>query len=414
MTIENYIQAGLQHLGVYSETISDIIYFLALLVIIGIINWITHVLTRQWLARFVLKLTKRTATNWDDLMFSQRFFNRLGLLIAPIIIQIVFKEFEWTQFSFLMQLINVWITLSFLLIVSSILDGINRIYDSYPIAKDRPIKVFIQVIKIFFYCAAIIIIISILLDKDPFALLAGLGAISAVLMLVFKDSILGFVAGIQLISNRMVNIGDWIVMPSSNADGDVIEINLTTVKVQNWDKTISTIPTYKLVSESFTNWRGMQESGGRRIKRSVNIDIYSVHYLTDEDLENLKQSALLKNYIEGKMKELNEYNANVENPLDKRRLTNIGTFREYLEAWLAANPNINLDMTHMVRQLQPTPNGNSIGNLLLLGTQRVGDLRTGASRHLRSFACNPSALQTESIPISNEYGVDTGKIEFKI
>ena len=243
MTIENYIQAGLQHLGVYSETISDIIYFLALLVIIGMINWITHVLTRQWLARIVLKLTKRTATNWDDLMFSQRFFNRLGLLIAPIIIQIVFKEFEWTQFSFLMQLINVWITLSFLLIVSSILDGINRIYDSYPIAKDRPIKVFIQVIKIFFYCAAIIIIISILLDKDPFALLAGLGAISAVLMLVFKDSILGFVAGIQLISNRMVNIGDWIVMPSSNADGDVIEINLTTVKVQNWDKTISTIPT---------------------------------------------------------------------------------------------------------------------------------------------------------------------------
>ena len=173
----------------------------------------------------------------------------------------------------------------------------------------------------------------------------------------FKDSILGFVAGIQLISNRMVNIGDWIVMPSSNADGDVIEINLTTVKVQNWDKTISTIPTYKLVSESFTNWRGMQESGGRRIKRSVNIDIYSVHYLTNEDLENLKQSALLKSYIEGKMKELNEYNANVENPLDKRRLTNIGTFREYLEAWLAANPNINLDMTHMVRQLQPTPTG---------------------------------------------------------
>ena len=339
MTIENYIQAGLQHLGIYSESISDIIYFMALLVIIGIINWIIHVLTRQWLARIVLKLTKRTATNWDDLMLDQRFFNRLGLLIAPIVIQIV------------------WITLSFLLIVSSILDGINRIYDSYPMAKDRPIKVFIQVIKIFFYCAATIIVISILIDKDPVALLAGLGAISAVLMLVFKDSILGFVAGIQLISNRMVNIGDWIVMPSSNADGDVIEINLTTVKVQNWDKTISTIPTYKLVSESFTNWRGMQESGGRRIKRSVNIDIYSVHYLTNEDLENLKQSALLKSYIEGKMKELNEYNASVENPLDKRRLTNIGTFREYMEAWLAANPNINLDMTHMVRQLQPTPTG---------------------------------------------------------
>ena len=409
MTIENYIQAGLQHLGVYSESISDIIYFMALLVIIGIINWIIHVLTRQWLARIVLKLTKRTATNWDNLMLDQRFFNRLGLLIAPIVIQIVFKEFEWTQFAFLMKLINVWITLSFLLIVSSILDGINRIYDSYPMAKDRPIKVFIQVIKIFFYCAAIIIVISILIDKDPVALLAGLGAISAVLMLVFKDSILGFVAGIQLISNRMVNIGDWIVMPSSNADGDVIEINLTTVKVQNWDKTISTIPTYKLVSESFTNWRGMQESGGRRIKRSVNIDIYSVHYLTNEDLENLKQSALLKSYIEGKMKELNEYNANVENPLDKRRLTNIGTFREYMEAWLAANPNINPHGTATTTH----PDGHPVRNLLFLGTKTMGNLRTGTSRHFRPLVCHSPTFQTESVPIPDKHGVDAGKLKDK-
>ena len=357
MTIKNYIDAGLQHFGILSEGLADLIYFLALVAIIGIITWIIHLLTRRWLARVVLKLTRRTATNWDDLMFDQHFFNCLGMLISPIAIQVIFKECEWTEFAFLMKMLNVWIVISALLIVSSVLDGINRIYESYPVSKNRPIKVFIQVIKIFFYCAVIIIVISILIDKDPLALLAGLGAVSAVLMLVFKDSILGFVAGIQLMSNRMVNIGDWIVMPSSNADGDVIEINLTTVKVQNWDKTISTIPTYKLVSESFTNWRGMQESGGRRIKRSVNIDIYSVHYLTNEDLENLKQSALLKSYIEGKMKELNEYNASVENPLDKRRLTNIGTFREYMEAWLAANPNINLDMTHMVRQLQPTPTG---------------------------------------------------------
>ena len=360
MTIENYIQAGLQHLGVYSESISDIIYFMALLVIIGIINWIIHVLTRQWLARIVLKLTKRTATNWDDLMLDQRFFNRLGLLIAPIVIQIVFKEFEWTQFAFLMKLINVWITLSFLLIVSSILDGINRIYDSYPMAKDRPIKVFIQVIKIFFYCAATIIVISILIDKDPVALLAGLGAISAVLMLVFKDSILGFVAGIQLISNRMVNIGDWIVMPSSNADGDVIEINLTTVKVQNWDKTISTIPTYKLVSESFTNWRGMQESPGRRIMRSINIDIDSVHFLSHDEVVKFASSAFLKDYIDQMVAKLGDINKDKITILDERKLTNIGIFRYYMDAWIEANPDINTNMTHMVRQLQPGPTGMPI------------------------------------------------------
>lgn len=357
MTIEEYIRAGLQHFGIYSEGLNDFLYFLTLIFFMAIIGIVVYLIAKKWLARIVMKIAGRTSTNWDDLMFDHRFFNRLGLFIAPIIIMAVYKQSDWKDIELLTKTLNIWIVISSLLIASAILDGINRIYESYPISKNRPIKVFIQVIKIFLYCTVIIIIISILIEKSPLALLAGLGAVSAVLMLVFKDSILGFVAGIQLISNRMVNIGDWIVMPSSNADGDVIEINLTTVKVQNWDKTISTIPTYKLVSESFTNWRGMQESGGRRIKRSLNIDIYSVHYLSDEEVENLKKSSLLKSYIENKLKEIKEYNANVENPLDKRRLTNIGTFREYMEAWLSANPDINLEMTHMVRQLQPTPTG---------------------------------------------------------
>ena len=187
--------------------------------------------------------------------------------------------------------------------------------------------------------------------------MVGLSAFAAVLMLIFKDTILGFVAGVQLMSNKMVKLGDWIAMPSANADGEVLEINLVTVKVQNWDKTISTIPTYKLVSESFTNWRGMEESNGRRIKRSVNIDVRSIHYLTPEEIEELKKSALLKEYMTKKMAELEQYNMNKENPLDARRLTNIGTFREYMESWIAANPCIAQEMTHMVRQLQPGPTG---------------------------------------------------------
>ena len=185
----------------------------------------------------------------------------------------------------------------------------------------------------------------------------GLSAFAAVLMLIFKDAILGFVAGVQLIVNKMVTIGDWIVMPSANADGEVREISLTTVKVQNWDKTISTIPTYKMVSESFTNWRGMQESNGRRIKRSVNIDVQSVHYLSDGELEALKKSNLLKEYIKSKLSELERKNNVLETPLDKQQLTNIGIFREYMEAWIAQNPDIAQDMTHMVRQLQPGPTG---------------------------------------------------------
>lgn len=241
--------------------------------------------------------------------------------------------------------------------MSVVMDGVNRIYNSYPVARNRPIKVFIQVIKIFVYCVVTVIVFSIILGKDPEALLVGLSAFAAVLMLIFKDAILGFVAGVQLIANKMVNLGDWIVMPSANADGEVLEINLTTVKVQNWDKTISTIPTYKMVSESFTNWRGMEESNGRRIKRSVNIDVQSIHYLTPGEIEQLAKSELLKDYILTKKAELDINYADASTPLDGIRMTNIGTFREYMELWIAQNPNIAQNMTHMVRQLQPGPTG---------------------------------------------------------
>lgn len=352
-----YIPIILQHFGIYSESVTKLIQFLIQAFIMGIIGWIVYIISKKWLAKIILKIVHRTATQWDDLLLDQHFFNRLALLIVPVVIQLISTQIGWEYVDIVNRLINVWIVISILLVLSSIMDGINRIYESYPMARNRPIKVFIQVIKIFFYCMAIIIIISILLNKSPQALLVGLSAFAAVLMLIFKDSILGFVAGVQLIANRMVRIGDWIVMPSHNTDGEVLEINLTTVKVQNWDKTISTIPTYKLVSESFTNWRGMEESKGRRIKRSVNIDIYSIHYLSKEELDSLKQSLLLKAYIEKKEAELAVHNANRHNLLDERRLTNIGTFREYMESWINANPDINIEMTHMVRQLQPGPTG---------------------------------------------------------
>ena len=316
-----------------------------------------YIISRKWLSKLLKKVVGKTKSTWDDILYDQGFFRKLASLIPPFTAYIVLTFITWEYKYVLRRLVDIWLIIVTLFIITSLLNAINKIYESYPVSKNRPITFFIQLIKVFLYTVVVITVVSVLVNKSPEHLIVGLSAFAAVLLLIFKDSILGFVAGIQLTSNNMIRIGDWIQMDKNNANGVVLEVNLYTVKVQNWDMTISMVPTYQLVSESFTNWRGMQESGGRRIKRSVNIDIYSVHYLTNEDLENLKQSALLKSYIEGKMKELNEYNASVENPLDKRRLTNIGTFREYMEAWLAANPNINLDMTHMVRQLQPTPTG---------------------------------------------------------
>lgn len=347
----------LQYVGIHSSWLSEVLLRALRLFVMGVVAWITYLAARKWLARIVTKVAGKTATHWDDLMFDQHFFNCLACFITPLVVRILSAYIGWEFNITIHKIISIWVVVAVILLVSAILDGINRIYESYPVARNRPIKVFIQVIKIFMYCVALIIVVSIILDKSPEALLVGLSAFAAVLMLIFKDAILGFVAGVQLIANQMLKLGDWIVMPSAGADGEVREINLTTVKVQNWDKTISTIPTYKLVSESFTNWRGMVESNGRRIKRSVNIDTKSIHYLTSEEIDILKQSELLKDYINGKLNELEAYNTTRENPLDCRQLTNVGTFREYMEAWLSANADIVQEMTHMVRQLQPGPTG---------------------------------------------------------
>ena len=328
-----------------------------IITVIAFVGCLAYLFAKKGLAKLVAGIAGKTSLHWDDLLFDQRFFNRLAILIVPIAIHAAFASITWQCPTVIVKILNVWITLSIATLISSALDGVNRIYESYPISKDRPMKVFIQVIVIILYLATIMIIIQIFTEKNMTALFAGLTAFAAVLMLIFKDSILGFVAGIQLSVNDMLHIGDRIVMPSSGADGDVIEISLTTVKVLNSDKTITTIPTYKLVEQSFTNWRGMEESAGRQIKRSVNIDISSIHHLTEEELKVLKSSFLLKKYIEEKERELDEYNANYGHLLDGQQMTNIGTFREYMESWLKNNPDINANMTCMVRQLQPGPTG---------------------------------------------------------
>jgi len=254
------------------------------------------------------------------------------------------------------------IVISVAMAIVKVLSYLNEVYDRLPRSKNRPIKGFVQVGKILVLCGAAIIMISVLIDESPLLLLSGLGAITAVLLLVFKDTILSLVASVQLTTNDMLRRGDWISMPSMNADGDVIDISLHTVKVQNFDKTIVTIPTHRLVSDSYINWRGMKDAGGRRIKRSVHIDQNSIRFLSDEEVDELDRFVLLRSYLKDKRSELAEWNAQRvargEAPINARRLTNLGTLRAYITAYIINHPKVqDQGFTLMVRQLEPGPLG---------------------------------------------------------
>lgn len=343
--------------GVESESLVHMINVSVSLLFAILFGYIVYLVTKKLLAKMVLHIVRRTKFKWDDLILTQKLFNRIGWVVFPIVSKMFVAGIEWKYTDTVGKILDIWLIFALISLISAVLSGVNDVYMSYSTSKNKPIKVFIQVIEIFLYCAAAIVVIGLITDTNVTTLLAGLTAFAAVLMLIFQNSILGLVAGVQLSANNMVQVGDWIVMPGCGADGDVIDISLTTVKVQNFDKTITTIPTYKLISDSFTNWRGMEESKGRRIKRSINIDVNSIHYLTKEEIATLIDSSLLNGYMQQKLKDIEAYNANRKNLLDERRLTNIGTFREYLESWIASNPNIHQKMTHMVRQLQPTSTG---------------------------------------------------------
>ncbi len=311
----------------------------------------------------ITRLSRKTKNDWDDVFVKRRVFNRLAHLAPAIIIYYSLHYlFDAPQtVTFLGNITQVYMVIAVLLVIDALLNALHEIYRKLPISKGREIKGFVQVIKIIFYSVGIILIISVFSGSTPKVLFGGLGAMAAVLILIFKDTILGFVASVQLSANHMVNVGDWISMPKYSADGDVIDISLTTVKVQNWDKTIATIPTYALVSESFNNWKGMMESGGRRIKRSLNIDMSSVSFLNPEQIEKFRKFYLLHDYINMKEKEIAEYNSslNLDDSIvaNGRRMTNLGTFRVYLEYYLRSNPKINQEMTFLVRHLQPSETG---------------------------------------------------------
>ncbi len=325
---------------------------------------ILNLVVRQILLGVVHFVVSKSETQYDDVFLKRKMFDHISHYIPALgmylIVPIVFSE-NTRLVEFIIHLIFIYIIIVSILVLNAFLKSVQDIYQKFEVSKEVPIKGIIQVLQIVVYFVGLIFFIALILDKSPFYLLSGLGALTAILLLVFKDVILGFVAGIQLAANKMVMHGDWIEMSKYGADGPVIDIALTTVKVQNWDKTITTIPAYALISDSFKNWRGMQDSGGRRIKRSVLIDISTIKFCDEEMIERFSKIRFISAYVEQKKKEVAEYNSlnkvDTEMLVNRRRLTNVGTFRAYVVAYLKNHPNIRQDMTFLVRQLKPTEMG---------------------------------------------------------
>lgn len=331
---------------------------------VAVLAYLANFIAKKVILRVVALVASRTQTDWDDVLVRRKVFSRLSHL-APAIVISVAAPAVFSQHPGLIVLArkasDTYMIIVGLLVMSAVLAGIGDIYERFPVSRRIPIKGYLQLVMLIVSVVGAIFIVSLIVERSPFVLLTGLGALTAVLLLVFKDTILGLVAGVQLVANDMVRPGDWVEMPKYGADGDVIEITLNTVKIRNWDKTVTTVPTYSLISDSFKNWRGMQESGGRRIKRSVLIDINSIRFCTPEMVEKFARIHRIKDYVAQKQCELREHNQ--RNGIDDsvlvngRRITNIGTFRAYLLSYLRSLPKIRQDMTFLVRQLPPDERG---------------------------------------------------------
>jgi len=364
-----------------SESAAIVTGVVVSIIILLFLSWLAYLLTWKIMRKTIIPVVQRSKTSFDDILVKHRFFKRLAFFVPALILYYLLDDAVGVAQNkipqIIFKLIDTWVVVISVLIIDSVLSTLRDYYQRYEISKERPIDSLIQVLKIVSYIIGILVVIGILVDKDITTLLFSLGTMSAVLMLIFRDPILGFVGGMQLTFNEMVRIGDWISVPRYDADGIVLEITLTVVKVQNWDKTISMIPTYALVTNSFQNWRGMEESGGRRIKRSVNIDMDSVTFCTPEMLERYRKIQIIRPYLDQKEQEIEAYNK--KNNIDPsvlvngRRQTNLGVFRAYLKAYLRHRQDVNSNMTFLVRHLQPTEKGLPIEIYVFTNTTAWAD-----------------------------------------
>lgn len=338
----------------------------SLIIIFGIILLtaiVVHFILHKGVLRAFEKRAQASSHLWLQIITQNKLFHRLAFTLQGIIVNV--QAVLWLQkgseaANILTTCAQLWVMIYALLSFFSLLDVVFNLSQKFATASQLPLKGIFQGIKLVSAIIIGILVISLLIGQSPAILISGLGAMAAVLMLVFKDPILGLVAGIQLSANDMLKLGDWLEMPKYGADGAVIDIGLTTVKVRNWDNTITTIPTWSLVSDSFKNWSGMSASGGRRIKRSLNIDTTSIHFLDEQEQQRLIQARLLKPYMDSRYQEISEWNqqnAADHSVLNLRKMTNIGTFRAYLQEYLRNHTRLRKDMTMMVRQLAPDANG---------------------------------------------------------
>ncbi|MBW2599592.1 MAG: mechanosensitive ion channel [Deltaproteobacteria bacterium] len=375
-----WITGQLVHLG-FGEKMAvvcaDVIAAFGILVLAGLI----YIVVRRFVMKGIIRLVRQTRTDWDDVLIREKFFQRASHLAPALVIYfmapLAFGGHE-PVVAVAQCAARIYMLIAGLLMADSLLNVVVAISRSRNLPYKASVRGIAQALKIVLYIVIGIVILSMIAGKSPAFFIGGMGAMTAVLILVFRDSILGFVAGIQISANEMVNIGDWIEMPKYGADGDVIDISLTTVKVRNWDQTIITIPTYAMISDSFKNWRGMTESGGRRIKRAFYIDMTSIMFCTEEMLDRFSRFQHITGYIDAKKEELAKYNA--EHHVDDseivngRRLTNVGTFRAYITAYLRNHPKIHQGMTLMVRQLAPTDHGLPIEIYAFSNDQAQADI----------------------------------------
>ncbi len=344
-------------LSVFLETV-------IIVIIVGVLSWLSYILARLFIDKVIATIIKRTKFKWDDIFFENKVFTRLSHFAPAVVIYLMagwaLEPYPgWLEF--VRKLTFIYMIIAGILFLFSFVNAWHKIYLTLPISQHRHIKGYLQLLNIFIGVVAGLIMISVIFEKDVTTLVAGLGAMAAVIILIFRDTILGLVASVQLSANKMLRVGDWITIPSRGTDGTVLDITLNTVKVQNFDKTIITVPTYALAQESFQNWTGMEESGGRRIKRAVYIDIRSIGFLGKEQIDKLKKIQILKEYIAKKEQDLKDFNEkhNIDNSVlvNGRRMTNVGTFRAYINAYLKQHPKIRNDMTFLIRQLPVSEKG---------------------------------------------------------
>ncbi|HAC15023.1 MAG TPA: mechanosensitive ion channel protein MscS [Bacteroidetes bacterium] len=355
--IEDWVEQFLINSGV-AESVVPGIRLVSLLFALGIVSSIAFWITRKVIIKNLYRFFKKTSFEWDDLLADYQVLNNLAHVVPAVLVrifaQILFRDFEF-WLPIVIRITDAYLIVVVMLILLAFLKMLEFSLAKSPVFANKPIASYFQLARIVIYIAVGIMVLSELMGRSPIYFLSAFGAMTAIILLIFKDTILGLVASVQMSTNDMVRVGDWVEMSKFNADGDVIAINLNTVKIQNWDKTVTSIPTYYFVTDSFKNWRGMQESGGRRIKRSIYINVNTVKFVDPETREHYKKYYLITDFVTQRQQEIEKHNAehgfDTTQLINGRRMTNIGVFRNYVELYLRKNKHIRKDMTLLVRQM---------------------------------------------------------------